>query len=76
MPSSSLLMTSRVVPRWWEISSWVMRAKPSSGVRVGLFEHDAGDTAAQRMEKIILNVIEHSLDIARLRALQKLLYSR
>ena len=46
------------------------------GVRVGLFEHDAGDTAAQRMEKIILNVIEHSLDIARLRALQKLLHSR
>ena len=63
MPSSSLLMTSRVVPRWWEISSWVMRAKP-------------GDTAAQRMEKIILNVIEHSLDIARLRTLQKLLHSR
>ena len=46
------------------------------GVGIGLFEHDAGDAAAQRMEKIILYVIEHRLDIARLRALQKLLHDR
>ena len=29
------------------------------GVCIGLFEHDAGNAAAQRMEKIILYVIEH-----------------
>ena len=65
-------MTSRVVPRWWEGDA----RKAVLGVGIGLFEHDTGDAAAQRMEKIILYVIEHRLDIACLRALQKLLHSR
>ena len=46
------------------------------GVCIGLFEHDAGNAAAQRMEKIILYVIEHGLHIARLRLVQKLLHGR
>ena len=45
-------------------------------VRIGLFKHDARDAAAQRMEKIILNVIKHRLHIARLGAAQELLHDR
>ena len=46
------------------------------GVCIGFFKHDARDAAAQRVEEIILNVIEHLLYIARRSAAQKLLHDR
>jgi hypothetical protein len=46
------------------------------GVCIGFFKHDARDAAAQRVEEIILNVIEHRLHIACRSAAQKLLHDR